>query len=53
MIDPAAITVSALALLWQLPPIVFAIAVLVALFGVIREHRGQLGRREPESRDRS
>ncbi|MSX03092.1 MAG: hypothetical protein F2813_08035 [Actinobacteria bacterium] len=53
MIDPAMILVSALGLLWQLPPIIFAVAVLVALFAVIREHRGALGRREPESRDRN
>ena len=53
VIDPATILVSGLGLLWQLPPIIFAVAVLVALFAVIREHRGALGRREPESRDRN
>ena len=52
MIDPAAFIVTGLGLLWQLPPIIFAFAVLVALFAVIREHRGNLGRREPEVRDR-
>jgi len=52
VIEPASFLVSGLGLLWQLPPIIFAFAVLVALWAVIREHRGHLGRREPETRDR-
>jgi hypothetical protein len=52
VIEPASSLVSGLGLLWQLPPIIFAFAVLVALWAVIREHRGHLGRREPETRDR-
>ena len=52
MIDLASTAVTALGLLWQLPPIIFAVAVLVALFAVISEHRGALGRREPETRER-
>ena len=52
MIDPAMLVVTGLGLLWQLPPIIFAFAVLVALFAVLREHRGNLWRREPETRER-
>ena len=51
MIDIASICVSGLSLLWQLPPIILAIAVLVALFAVLREHRGALGKRESDARD--
>lgn len=52
MIDPAMLVVTGLGLLWQLPPIIFAFAVLVALFAVLREHWGNLWRREPETRER-
>ncbi len=52
MIDVASIFVFGLSLLWQLPPIILAIAVLVALFAVLREHRGALGKRESDARDR-
>ena len=52
MIDPATFIVTGLGLLWQLPPIIFAFAVLVALFAVLREHWGNLWRREPETRER-
>lgn len=52
MIDLAPTFTVGLGLLWQLPPIIFAFAVLVALFAVLREHWGNLGRREPESRER-
>jgi hypothetical protein len=52
VIEPAIVIVTGLGLLWQLPPIIFAVAVLVALWAVLREHRGNLGRREPETRDR-
>ena len=45
--------VCGLGLLWQLPPVIFAVAVLVALVAVLREHRGHLWRREPESRERT
>jgi hypothetical protein len=51
VIDPAMFIVTGLGLLWQLPPIIFAFAVLVALFAVLREHWGNLGRREPETRE--
>jgi len=52
VIDPASTLAVGLGLLWQLPPIIFAVAVLVALWAVIREHRGALARRDPETRDR-
>lgn len=52
MIDIASNLTLGLGLLWQVPPIVFAIAVLVALWAVIREHRHELDRREPETRQR-
>ena len=52
MIDPASTFTVALGLLWQLPPIIFIFAVLVALFAVIREHRHGLDKREPETRQR-
>ena len=52
MIEPATLVVPGLGLLWQLPPIIFAFAVLVALFAVLREHWGNLWRREPETRER-
>jgi len=52
VIDPAMLVVTGLGLLWQLPPIIFAFAVLVALFAVLREHWGNLWRREPETRER-
>ena len=51
VIDIASICVSGLSLLWQLPPIILAIAVLVALFAVLREHRGALGKRDSDARD--
>lgn len=44
-------SVTGLGLLWQVPPIIFAVAVIVALFAVIREHRGNLWRREPGTRE--
>ena len=52
MIDPASTLTVGLGLLWQLPPIIFVFAVLVALFAVIREHRHGLDKREPETRRR-
>jgi hypothetical protein len=51
VIDVGSICLFGLSLLWQLPPIILAIAVLVALFAVLREHRGALGRRESDARD--
>ena len=51
VIDVASTCVFGLSLLWQLPPIILAIAVLVALFAVLREHRGALGKRDSDTRD--
>lgn len=51
VIEVGSICLFGLSLLWQLPPIILAIAVLVALFAVLREHRGALGRRESDARD--
>ena len=51
MIDVGSICVFGLSLLWQLPPIILAIAILVALFAVLREHRGALSKRDSDARD--
>lgn len=52
MSEMASLIPAGLGLLWQLPPIIFIFATLVALFAVIREHRHGLDHREPETRDR-